>query len=109
MARPASRFPTELELEILKVVWKQESCSVRTVREALESFRPLAYNSVLTMMTIMVRKGYLKRKPDKSGLFHTYSPKVAKEATRKGMLMDIVTRAYAEEADQAIKDLKASK
>ena len=37
MARSASKHPTELELEILKVVWQIEPATVRHVRDALAS------------------------------------------------------------------------
>ena len=53
MARPASRHPTELELEILKVLWREGPLSGRQVRDALVPFRDLAYTSVMTVMNIM--------------------------------------------------------
>ena len=54
MARPASQHPTELELEILKVIWRDGACTVRNVREALAPTRKLAHTSVITVMNIMV-------------------------------------------------------
>ena len=53
MARSPSQHPTELELEILKVLWRIGPATVRTVREELAAVRELAYTSVMTMMTIM--------------------------------------------------------
>ena len=38
MARPSSRYPTELELEILKILWRDEPAAVREVRDAAEVF-----------------------------------------------------------------------
>jgi len=35
MARPASEHPTELELQILKILWRQSPLPVRDVRQAL--------------------------------------------------------------------------
>ena len=35
MARPASEYPTELELQILKLLWEQAPRTVRQVRDAL--------------------------------------------------------------------------
>ena len=57
MARPRSRFPTELELDILKTLWRSGPATVRQVREALEPQRSLAHTSVMTVMNIMVDKG----------------------------------------------------
>ena len=109
MAKPALPFPTELELKILNIIWSGDGkgTTVRTVRDALaKSGKNVAYNTVLTMMTIMTRKGHLKRKTDKTGLRHAYVAKAAQAATRKGMLRDIVERTYGGNAAEAIKDLQ---
>ena len=71
MARPASEFPTEFELEILKVLWKSSPQTVRDIRDRMaEAGRDSAHTSVITMLNIMVDKGYLDKKKDgKSYLF----------------------------------------
>lgn len=92
MARRSSRYPTELELEILKILWRDGDSSVRHVRKELANFRKLAHTSVMTMMTIMTEKGYLKR--SKKGNRYTYKPRVTEEETSSGMLGDIVDRVF---------------
>ena len=93
MTRPASRHPTELELEILKVLWRDGPCAVRQVRGALaEGGRELAYTSVMTMLSIMVRKKYLRR--EKNGRSYVYAPRIAEDKTKHGLLGDIVDRAF---------------
>lgn len=92
MSRPPSALPTQLELEILKIIWRDGPVSVRQVRDALADSRPLAYTSVMTTMTIMVRKKYLsRRKVD--GAF-AYTARIAEEATLGGMLRDLIRRAF---------------
>ena len=100
MARKTSRHPTELELEILKVLWDLGSASVRDVRDALASFRDLAYTSVMTTLNIMVKKGYAKRR--KQGASYTYRPLVNREATTGGMLADMVDRVFDGSAAAAV-------
>jgi BlaI family penicillinase repressor len=39
MARPNSEYPTELELQILKVLWDAEPMTVREVRDTLAAGR----------------------------------------------------------------------
>jgi predicted transcriptional regulator len=92
MARPASPHPTELELEILKILWREGPSTVRQVREALAPTRPLAHTSVITTMNIMTDKGYLARATE--GNTHTYTAKVTAPAIRKRMLSDLVRRAF---------------
>lgn len=92
MARPASRHPTELELEILKILWRDGPSSVRHVREALTGFRDLAYTSVMTIMTIMTKKEYLRRSKAESG--YVYRARITQASTTRGMLRDLVDRAF---------------
>ena len=92
MTRPASKHPTELELEILKVLWRDGRVPVRPVREALSEGRDLAYTSVMTMMNIMVEKGYLRR--TKQGNGFVYEPTITQESTLKRMLRDTVNRLF---------------
>ena len=92
MARPGSRHPTELELEILKILWRLGPLPVSRVREALEPFRLLAITSVTTVMNIMVRKGYLSR--ERSTASYVYRPRVSEHATAGRMLRDVVDRVF---------------
>jgi predicted transcriptional regulator len=92
MPRSASRHPTELELEILKVLWRTGPATVRRVRDELAAVRDLAYTSVMTMMTIMVGKGYLKRTKD--GRSFIYQATYHETKATKSMLQDIVDRLF---------------
>ena len=92
MARRRSKHPTELELEILKIIWRHGPCRVREVRERLRSRRKLAYTTIMTMMGILLEKGYLARRKD-GGSF-IYRPLVTETATTRRMLRDLVKRAF---------------
>lgn len=94
MARPGSEHPTELELEILKVLWDESPLAVRDVRGRLEEHagRKLAHSSVITMLNIMVRKGYLARR--KEGKAFLFAPRVGKEDVAGGILGDLVWRLF---------------
>ncbi len=43
MARPAKKQPTELELEILKVLWERGPSTVAEVQKAFGRRRPMAF------------------------------------------------------------------
>ena len=103
MARRPSKYPTELELEILKVLWRDGESSVRHVRKALASFRQLAHTSVMTMMTIMTEKGYLKRR--KKSNYYMYKPLITEKTITSGMLGDIVDRVFDGSAMAAMVNL----
>ncbi|WP_298867907.1 BlaI/MecI/CopY family transcriptional regulator [uncultured Gimesia sp.] len=94
MARSESEHPTELELEILKVLWDDSPLPVREVRARLEAQagRVLAHTSVITMLNIMYRKGFLKRK--KEGKSFLFAPKLKKEAVTGGIMGDLLSRVF---------------
>ena len=100
MARPTSKYPTELELEILKILWKNGSATVRDVRDAIKDFRDLAYTSVMTIMNVMTKKKYLKR--NKEGGKFLYMPCLKQEKISNDMLSDLVTRLFEGSATTAV-------
>lgn len=72
---------TEAELRLMEVLWQKGPATVQQVQEELPEKAPLAYNSVLTTIRILEKKGYVKHVKD--GRAHVYTPLVArKEATR---------------------------
>jgi BlaI family transcriptional regulator, penicillinase repressor len=94
MPRPASEQPTELELEILKVLWDESPLPVRDVRERLaaNAKRDLTHSSVITMLNIMVRKGFLRRQ--KEGKAFLFVPQVGKEDISGNFVGDLLSRVF---------------
>jgi BlaI family transcriptional regulator, penicillinase repressor len=94
LARPASERPTELELDILKILWDDSPLPVRDVRRRLEERgnRTLAHSSVITMLNIMVQKGYLSRR--KRGKAFFFSPKVKRDDVCEGFVADLLGRVF---------------
>ncbi len=95
MARPGSNHPTELELEILKILWRKGPLAVRDVRQELAegpAQRELAHTSVITMLNIMVRKGYLRRK--KEGKQFLFTPMVERKSVAGSMVGDLLSRVF---------------
>lgn len=93
MARPKSKYPTELELEILKVLWKEGESSVREVREFLSATgRDLAHTTLITMLNLMTGKKYVHRKAKANS--YLFRPKVSQEEVSQKMTSDLVTRVF---------------
>ncbi len=93
MARPRSEHPTELELQILKVLWDRAPLMVREVREALAAAgRDIAHTSVITTLNTMVAKRYLRRQ--KAGKAFLFAPRVGREEVTGRMLGDVVDRVF---------------
>lgn len=93
MVRPASRYPTELELTILKVLWRQSPLLARDVQDALaQEGRELAKTTVITTLNTMVDKGYLRRK--KRGNSFLFSPRIDEATVSERVLSDVVDRVF---------------
>jgi BlaI family transcriptional regulator, penicillinase repressor len=108
MARPASEHPTELELAILKILWRQAPQTVEQVRDLLaRDGRELAHSSVITIMNIMVRKGLLAR--EKQGRAFEFTPLVAEADVGQGMLADLVDRVFDGSATAVLMNLLEAK
>ncbi|HEY2466721.1 MAG TPA: BlaI/MecI/CopY family transcriptional regulator [Terracidiphilus sp.] len=90
--------PTEGELEILAVLWAQESATVREVYEAISASRPMVYTGVLKLMQIMADKGLVIR--DESARAHVYRAAVAKEDTERRFVRELSQRLFAGSAAQ---------
>ena len=95
MSRPSSDHPTELELQILKILWDQSPRTVREVRDTLaEQGRDLAHTSVITTLGTMVHKGQLEKLPPQEGKAFRFAPRLAQQDVSSGMLGDLVTRVF---------------
>lgn len=109
MARPGSQQPTELELDILKVLWHESPLLVREVREQLadRAGRQLTHSSVITILNIMVTKGFLQRK--KQGRALVFGPMVRKDRVSQDYLRDVLTRVFDRSAVDLVSCLLENK
>ncbi len=99
MRKPGKTL-TDQELEIMKVVWELQTATVRDVYENLLARRKVAYTTVMTMMTILETKGYLRRKQvDRAYL---YRPAQPKNRVIRAMVRDFVNRVFNGSAEPLV-------
>jgi BlaI family penicillinase repressor len=93
MARPAAEQPTELELRILKILWRKSPQFVRDIRDELAKLgRDIAHTSVITTLNTMVKKRIVIRK--REGNAFLFSPRITREQVSRSVLGDIVNRVF---------------
>jgi predicted transcriptional regulator len=90
--RRRSSTLTEQELEIMKIVWRRESSTVRDVYEALLEKRKVAYTTVMTMMKILEQKKYLKKAQSERA--YVYRPAQPQRQVIGAMVRDFVNRVF---------------
>jgi predicted transcriptional regulator len=83
---------TEAELRVMKVLWVKGSATVQQVLDSIEETPVLAYNSILTTIRILERKGYLEHAKD--GRAHVYTPIVRQEDATRSEIRHLVTRFF---------------
>ena len=92
MSRHPSSGLTPLELDIMKVLWREGPASVQTVKEGLGPRRKLAYNTVQTMLNILWRKGKVRRK-QRDRAYH-YAPSLTRIQAVREAVGDLVHRMF---------------
>jgi len=83
---------TDAELRVMKVLWEKGSGTVQRVLDSLTEKPALAYNSVLTTIRILERKGYLEHSKD--GRAHVYSPIVPQQEATRSEIRHLVSRFF---------------
>ena len=96
---------TDLELEIMQVLWDAGPANVQTVQERLK--RPLAYTTVQTMLNILHRKGKVKRTLKDRAYF--YRPTVTQGQVVRQTVSDIVDRLFGGSAEDLVLSLVKTK
>ena len=93
MVRTAAEQPTELELQLLKLLWEKSPQPVREVRDSLaKSGRDIAHTSVITTLNTTVKKQLLTRQ--KEGKAFLFAPCVTREQVSRTVLGDMVNRVF---------------
>lgn len=92
MPRKQSETLTEAELRLMNVLWEKNSATVHEVMQSLPDNPPLAYNSVLTTIRILEKKGYVKHV--KEGRAHVYIPRVKREEATRFEIRHLVNRFF---------------
>jgi predicted transcriptional regulator len=81
---------TEAELRIMDVLWRKGSGTVQQVLDWLSS--ALAYNSVLTTIRTLEKKGHVRHVKD--GRAHVYEPVIGREAATRSEIRHLVGRFF---------------
>jgi len=87
-----SQTLTEAELRVMNVLWEKGSATAQRVLEHLPEKLDLAYNSVLTTIRVLEKKGYLKHTKD--GRAHIYEPVIAREEASRSEVRHLVSRFF---------------
>jgi BlaI family penicillinase repressor len=88
----ATPVPSNAELEILHVLWREGPSTVREVHDALSRERDLGYTTVLKTMQVMASKKLVSR--DESERSHVYIATVEEKSVKRRLVTDLLDKAF---------------
>ena len=97
---------TALEAIIMDCLWDNSPATVRQIQQHLHSVRPMAYNTVLTMMRILRDKGFLVSK--RNGRKDVYRPRVSRQQMARRSLRTVIDRFFTGSAEDLVSELLES-
>jgi predicted transcriptional regulator len=103
VARKPSIGLTDAEHRIMNVLWDLSEATVGDVVERIQGPSRPAYNTVLTLLRILERKGYVRH--EKQGRAFTYAPIVNRIEARRGALTHLLSRFFNGSREQLVMDL----
>ncbi len=92
--------PTFSEMEILQVLWKLGSTTVKEVNTYLSEKKVRGYTTTLKIMQIMAEKGLLSR--EANGKVHIYSPVFEESTIKNTMVNSMVDTVFEGAAMQMV-------
>ncbi len=100
MPRKASSQPTEVELQILNVLWAQGPSSVSQIHEALKASRDTGLSTTLKMVQVMTEKGLVIKNDSRRP--QIFRPAMSQEDAQTGLVDDLLQRAFGGSVDKLV-------
>jgi len=110
MGRQGASQLTEVELQILRILWDLGPSPVRDVHGRLNAEKGTNYSTSVKMLSVMLEKGLVKR--DEAASPYVYRAAMSRDSAGKRMVKDLVNKVYDGAAMSlvlhALKSAKAS-
>lgn len=97
--RPSTTL-TEAELRIMEILWAKGPGTVQQVLDWLPAKPALAYNSVLTTIRILEKKGYVEHAKD--GRAHIYRPLLERKDATRSEIRHLVNRFFRDSHEDLV-------
>jgi BlaI family transcriptional regulator, penicillinase repressor len=91
----------------MNVLWEKGAATVHDVLQALPASPALAYNSILTIVRILEKKGYVKHAKD--GRAHVYAPRIDRKDATRFEVRHLVSRFFGNSQDLLVLNILEEK
>jgi BlaI family transcriptional regulator, penicillinase repressor len=103
MPRKRSPALTDGELRIMRVLWERARATVGDVVQSIDATPRPAYNTVLTVLRILERKGYVRH--EKDGRAFAYVPLIDHTQARRRAVSHLLSRFFNNSPELLVLDL----
>lgn len=92
MAKTRPIQPTEVELQMLRILWELGPSPVREIHTRLNAEKGTNYSTTVKMLSVMLDKGLVKR--DEKASPHVYRAALSRHKAGQRMLGDLIDKVY---------------
>ncbi len=92
MRQLGSPQPTDVELQILRILWELGPSPVRDIHQRLNEAKGTNYSTTVKMLSVMLQKGLVKR--DEKAQPHVYRPTLTREKAGKRLVNELIEKVY---------------
>lgn len=100
MAKKQIPKPTDAELEVLQILWRDGACTVKTVNELLNEKKETGYTTTLKIMQIMHEKGLVQRNENERS--HIYTAVIKETDIQKVLVNKLLETAFSGSAAKLV-------
>ena len=101
----SKRAPSNLEMQVLSVLWRRGPSTVREVLEAMPDDKERAYTTILTVMQVMERKGFVSHTTQ--GNANIYRPLITRQQVGRPLLKGLLSQVFGGSAVSVLQHLLA--
>jgi BlaI family transcriptional regulator, penicillinase repressor len=94
---------TEAELRLMKILWRRGESAVTDLVASMPEGETLAYNSILTTIRILERKGYVEHRQE--GRAFIYRPLIAENEASRSEVRHVLSRFFGNSRERLLLSL----
>ena len=99
----AKSQPSDLELQVLSVLWRAGPLTVRDVLERMPDGKKRSYTTILSVLQVMEQKDLVTHTAN--GRAHVYRPAVTRKQVLRPLLRNMVTKVFGGSTSEAVQYL----
>lgn len=99
----SSQRPSELELQVLSVLWRRGPSTVREVSQELPDGKSRAYTTVLTILQVMEKKRLVRH--TRQGMAYVYHARVTRDEVAQPVVRTLLQNVFGGDPTAAVQSL----